>query len=99
MSSADAQYEAQNDVTGGDVPAGDSMDNDYASRTGQSHIPVLKDDKPIEDGIDPAVADSDEQLRMLALFTACSPTFLIVCSIEACGSMLCNVSLGSLADF
>ena len=61
---ADDQYEAQNDTTGGDVPAGDSMDNDYASRTGQSHIPVLKDEKDIEDPIDPATADSDETLSM-----------------------------------
>ena len=65
MSSADDQYESKNDVTGGDVPAGDSMDNDYASRTGQSHIPVQKDDKPVEDPIDPASADSDQQLREL----------------------------------
>ncbi|KAL9638082.1 MAG: hypothetical protein Q9164_001799 [Protoblastenia rupestris] len=63
MSSADDQYESKNDVTGGDVPAGDSMDNDYASRTGQSHIPVQKDDKPVEDPIDPASADSDQQLQ------------------------------------
>lgn len=61
--SADEQYETQNDVTGGDVPAGDSMDNDYASRTGQSHIPVVKDDTQIEDPIpNDGSADSDEAL-------------------------------------
>lgn len=61
--SSDDQYEAQNDVTGGDVPAGDSMDNDYASRTGQSEIPVVKDDAQIEDPIaDDGTADSDEAL-------------------------------------
>ena len=62
MSSADDQYEQQNDVTGGDVPAGHSTDNDYKSRTGQSHIPVQSDDTPVSDPIDPATADSDETL-------------------------------------
>ena len=62
MSSADDQYEQQNDLTGGDVPAGDAQDNDYKSRTGQSHIPVQSDDKAVEDPIDPATADSDETL-------------------------------------
>ena len=65
MSSADDQYEQQNDTTGGDVPAGDSMDNDYKSRTGQSHIPVQSDDAPVADPIDPATADSDETLGTL----------------------------------
>ncbi len=45
-----------------DIPQGDVMDNDYKSRTGQSHIPVQGDEKPVEDPIDPATADSDEQL-------------------------------------
>jgi len=64
MSSADDQYEQQNDMTGGDVPAGDSMDNDYKSRTGQYEVPVQKDDAPVNDPIDPATADSDETLGM-----------------------------------
>ncbi len=38
------------------------MDNDYKSRTGQSHIPVQSDDAPVADPIDPATADSDETL-------------------------------------
>lgn len=62
MSSADDQYEQQNDVTGGDVPAGDSTDNDYKSRTGQYQTPVQGDDAPVTDPIDPATADSDETL-------------------------------------
>ena len=62
--SADDQYEQQNDVVGGDVPAGDAKDNDYASRTGQSQIPVQKDDAPVADPIDPATADSDRSLGM-----------------------------------
>lgn len=61
---ADDKYEQQNDATGGDIPSGDIADNDYASRTGQSEIPVQKDDAPIEDPIDPATADTDEQLGM-----------------------------------
>ena len=60
--SADDTYEQQNDVTGGKVPAGDSKDDDYASRTGQNQIPVQKDDRPVEDPIDPATADSDAVL-------------------------------------
>ena len=62
MSSADDQYEQQNDVTAGDVPAGDAVDNDYKSRTGQSHIPVQSDEAPVADPIDPNTADSDETL-------------------------------------
>jgi hypothetical protein len=62
--SADNRYEQQNDMaTGADVPAGDAVDNDYVSRTGQKqYIPVQKDGAPVEDPIDPATADSDQQL-------------------------------------
>ena len=78
MSSADDQYEQQNDVMGGDVPAGNPTDNDYTSRSGnlrvsnlrdhanaiigQYQIPVQKDTAPVEDPIDPATADSDATL-------------------------------------
>jgi len=45
-----------------EAPAGDAGDNDYVSRTGQSEIPVTKDDQveasPYDGG-----ADSDEQLE------------------------------------
>lgn len=64
MSSADDLYEHQNDTASRDVPAGDSIDNDYASRTGQSEVPVQKDDAPVDDPIDPATADSDATLGM-----------------------------------
>ncbi|OAP63319.1 hypothetical protein AYL99_02546 [Fonsecaea erecta] len=40
----------------------DTVQNDYKSRTGQSHIPVQGDDAPVEDPIDANKADSDEQL-------------------------------------
>lgn len=65
MSSVDDQYEAQNDAGTKGVPAGDATDNEYASRTGQSFIPVQKDQAPVEDPIDPATADSDETLGKL----------------------------------
>lgn len=64
--SADDQYEQSNDMVSGDVPAGDSMDNDYKSRTGQHHIPVQSDDAAVNDPIDPATADSDETLGMVS---------------------------------
>ncbi|SLM39741.1 hypothetical protein LPUS_10345 [Lasallia pustulata] len=62
MSSADDQYEVRNDAATGGAPAGDATDNSYTSRTGQSQIPVQKDQAPVEDPIDPATADSDETL-------------------------------------
>ena len=68
MSSADDQYEQQNDVTRGDVPAGDVKDNDYASRPGQHQIPVQKDEVPVEDPINPATADSDETLGTSTIY-------------------------------
>ncbi|KAI9704364.1 MAG: hypothetical protein M1836_007227 [Candelina mexicana] len=60
--SADDAYEQKNDPVGTGVPAGDAKDNEYASRTGQSHIPVQKDEQSVEDPIDPATADSDATL-------------------------------------
>lgn len=65
--SADDQYEeAINDQVSGDAPAGDAQDNDYISRTGQKQgpIPVQSDNDAVEDPIDGATADSDEQLGM-----------------------------------
>jgi hypothetical protein len=46
----------------------DTIQNDYTSRTGQKQapIPVQSDNDAIEDPIDPAKADSDEQLGMLS---------------------------------
>jgi hypothetical protein len=69
MSSADDQYEAQNDEVIGDAPAGDAQDNDYVSRTGQKQgpIPVQSDNDTVDDPIDGATADSDEQLGMSLL--------------------------------
>lgn len=47
----------------------DTLQNDYKSRTGQSHIPVQSDEAPIEDPIDPNSADSDETLGLNGLPT------------------------------
>jgi len=60
--SADDRYEQQNDATGGDIPSGKNVNNDYVSRTGQNQIPVQQDEAPVHDPIDPATADSDQQL-------------------------------------
>ncbi|KAM3413549.1 hypothetical protein BST61_g11538 [Cercospora zeina] len=64
-SSADDQYEQQNDQLSADVPAGDAQDNEYASRTGQNEygIPVVKDDAGVEEGGYGVHADSDAQLE------------------------------------
>ncbi|KAF2147840.1 hypothetical protein K461DRAFT_283431 [Myriangium duriaei CBS 260.36] len=45
-----------------DSAAQGTVDNDYASRTGQSEIPVQRDDAPVEQGVNKFDADSDEQL-------------------------------------
>jgi hypothetical protein len=62
MSSADEQYEQQNDQVTGEAPAGDSQDNNYVSRTSQKQgpIPVQSDNDGVEDTID--AKDSDKQL-------------------------------------
>ena len=54
-----------------DIPAGDAQDNDYVSRTGQSEIPVVKDDAAIEAGPYEGGADSDEQLGTSSMSTHC----------------------------
>lgn len=43
-------------------PAGDAVDNDYKSRTGQSEIPGQSDEAPVERTEYDAGGDSDEQL-------------------------------------
>jgi hypothetical protein len=58
-----------------ETSTGVAADNDYASRTGQSEIPVQKDEAAIEDPIDPDTADSDKVLGMYHLLHS-SPTFL-----------------------
>ena len=51
-----------NDRVTGDAPTGNTVDNSYTSRSGQYQIPVQKDEMPVEDPINPATADSEEQL-------------------------------------
>ena len=48
------------------------MNSDYQSRTGQSEIPVQKDDAPVEDPFGPATADSDEMLSISCSFLCSS---------------------------
>lgn len=60
--SASDDFKPQGEEPTSGVAAGDVNDPDYKSRTGQSHIPVQADDKPVEDPIDGATADSDAQL-------------------------------------
>jgi PKD repeat protein len=50
-----------------ETTTGVAADNDYASRTGQSEIPVQKDEAAIEDPIDADTADSDKVLGMYCL--------------------------------
>jgi hypothetical protein len=44
------------------IPTGAAGDNDYQSRTGQSEIPVLRDEAPIESTEYDNGGDSDKQL-------------------------------------
>ena len=62
MSSAANEY-SESGAPGSEGATLSTTDNDYASRTGQSQIPVQKDDAPVEDPIDAATADSDAALR------------------------------------
>lgn len=59
-------YEPSNDMP---------TDNDYVSRTGQSAIPVTKDENEVEDPIDAETADSDEVLGKSVII----PSHLIFC--------------------
>ena len=62
MSSVNNEY-TQSADPGSEGATLQSTDNDYVSRTGQSQIPVQKDDAPIDDPINSATADSDATLR------------------------------------
>lgn len=64
-----------------EAPTGDVQDNDYVSRTGQSHIPVTKDSAPVEDPIDPNTADTDAQLGEQSLIDLLRNTLFITLSI------------------
>jgi hypothetical protein len=52
-----------------ETSTGVAGDNDYQSRTGQSEIPVQRDEASIEDPIDPDTADSDKVLGMPFILT------------------------------
>ena len=51
------------------IPTGAAGDNEYQSRTGQSEIPVQKDEAPIESTEYDNGGDSDKQLGMLQHLT------------------------------
>ncbi|GAB7361988.1 hypothetical protein MBLNU230_g2024t1 [Neophaeotheca triangularis] len=63
--SADDQYEAQNDAQAGNDPVALDGDDEYTSRTGQKQapVPVQNDGDGVADPIDGDKADSDEQLQ------------------------------------
>ncbi|KIW53054.1 hypothetical protein PV05_08653 [Exophiala xenobiotica] len=61
MSAPQDEFQPGSDAIEG-VSGADTVQNDYKSRTGQSTIPVQKDEVPVEDPIDAKTADSDEQL-------------------------------------
>ncbi len=46
------------------IPTGDAVDNDYQSRTGQSEIPVQRDEAAVESTEYDNGGDSEEQLGL-----------------------------------
>jgi hypothetical protein len=74
MSAPEAEFRDQADP-GVEAPqAQDIMQNDYKSRTGQSHIPVIGDNAPVEDNIGSREsANSDAQLGNQSLFWIFNP--------------------------
>lgn len=67
MSNANQEFSNADTVTD-DVPqGGDTIDNSYASRPGQTSVPVVKDETPIEQPNDATNPDSDEMLGMCYL--------------------------------
>lgn len=56
------EYRPSDDPGAESAAGADTAQDDYKSRTGQSHIPVQSDSAPVDDPIDGAKADSDEQL-------------------------------------
>ena len=65
-------------MSASDLPAGDAVDNDYVSRTGQKeHIPVQSDEASIEDPIDSATADSDQVLGTPPSFNILFPMLVL----------------------
>lgn len=64
-------------MSSSDIPTGDAVDNDYQSRTGQSEIPVQKDEAAVEATEYDNGGDSDEQLGTSP--PSASPCFLLIC--------------------
>jgi hypothetical protein len=67
MSNAHGEYDKQDTTTTDDRPqGGDTVDDTYASRPDQKHIPVIKDETPVEQPNDALNPDSDEGLGTLS---------------------------------
>ncbi|KAJ9652371.1 hypothetical protein H2198_008375 [Neophaeococcomyces mojaviensis] len=63
MSNANQEFNKQ-DTTTDDIPqGGDTIDNSYASRSGQTTVPVVKDETPVEQPNDKRNPDSDAALE------------------------------------
>ena len=57
---AEDQYEARYDGIGGDVPSGDFQDDSYVGKT--EPVPVLANEDPNGDPVQPPESNSDEEL-------------------------------------
>lgn len=62
---AEDRYEARYDRTGGDVPSGDFTDNSYVSAAEGKPIPVVPDEAPVDDPVQPPQSNSDKELGKL----------------------------------
>jgi hypothetical protein len=64
MSNASQEFNSQDTVTDDILQGGDTIDNSYTSRSGQTHVPVVKDETPVEQPNDRVNPDLDEMLSM-----------------------------------
>lgn len=72
---------SSNMVSNEQAPAGDYQDNDYVSRTGQSTIPVQRDEAPVEGSpYDGETADSDQQLGTCYMASSLNVGLLTLCA-------------------
>ena len=63
MSAAGQAYDDTKDIT-----RESEIDAEYASRTGQSEVPVTKDEAGVDSGVNPETEDSDATLSTQILF-------------------------------
>lgn len=73
MSNANEEFNKQDTATD-DIPqGGDTVDNSYASRSGQTTVPAVKDETPVEQPNDARNPDSDAALGMACLQPSVGP--------------------------